>query len=487
MTKAPIKLLLQIALGHISALETLVDAYAMIGEAMPRFDRLSSAFKGDTEFLHVMGYFYSDILEFHRRSYKFFRRRAWKVIFDSTWKTFNLRFHGILENLRKHRDLIDQEANAINVAESKIWRDEQLSYIRQWRIEHDEQIQVLEKERFATYTRHALAWLGAKDDQDDALTRLLTKSDPSTSHWALKSDQVTSWLDQGSEAAVLWLNGKPGAGKSVICSKIIEHIQNQNNTVVIFYFCSNLQSSSKVSNEILRGLVAQLLATNVDLASYILDTFANQGLRPNKKNLGIILEKLITSLPSVRIVIDGLDECPLDDYVEIVEDLLKVRGPTVGMCKVLLSSRKLPSIEKFLQNKSTLALDDHIIHINDTISTFVNLRLRSLHNDFPHDVIEDLGRQIRAKANGQGFSLLAIVLFTDLTTGMFLWVRLVMSTLEDICYERDLREAIKTLPEELEPLFVCHLFLPRALKLITAGTRELLPVLAEMGRPQANE
>lgn len=48
----------------------------MIGEAMPRFDRLSAAFKDDPEFQQVMGHFYEDVLEFHRRSYMFFRRRC---------------------------------------------------------------------------------------------------------------------------------------------------------------------------------------------------------------------------------------------------------------------------------------------------------------------------------------------------------------------------------------------------------------------------
>lgn len=38
----------------------------MIGEAMPRFDRLSAAFRDDVQFQQVIGDFYSDILEFHR-------------------------------------------------------------------------------------------------------------------------------------------------------------------------------------------------------------------------------------------------------------------------------------------------------------------------------------------------------------------------------------------------------------------------------------
>ena len=67
---------LQIAQGHIAALEKLIGAYAMIGEAMPRFDRLSNAFQNDLDFQQVIGHFYEDILEFHRRAYMFFRRRG---------------------------------------------------------------------------------------------------------------------------------------------------------------------------------------------------------------------------------------------------------------------------------------------------------------------------------------------------------------------------------------------------------------------------
>ena len=74
----------QIGQGHISALEKLIDAYAMIGEAMPRFDRLSAAFKDDGEFQQVMGLFYEDILEFHRRAYKFFRQRGEKLLVISS-------------------------------------------------------------------------------------------------------------------------------------------------------------------------------------------------------------------------------------------------------------------------------------------------------------------------------------------------------------------------------------------------------------------
>lgn len=62
----------------------------MIGEVMPRFDKLSSAFIDDPEFLHVMGHFYEDVLEFHRRAYKFFRRRGRSRIACSHYVLLNI-------------------------------------------------------------------------------------------------------------------------------------------------------------------------------------------------------------------------------------------------------------------------------------------------------------------------------------------------------------------------------------------------------------
>ena len=55
----------------------------MIGEAMPRFDKLSAAFAEDSDFQQILGLFYADILDFHRRAYKFFRRRCRSFIAPS--------------------------------------------------------------------------------------------------------------------------------------------------------------------------------------------------------------------------------------------------------------------------------------------------------------------------------------------------------------------------------------------------------------------
>ena len=177
-------------------------------------------------------------------------------------------------------------------------------------------------------------------------------------------------------------------------------MQDATDGVVIFYFCSHYQSSPGQANAILRSFATQLLAANTELAPYILETFASQALIPTKKHLGVILEKLITSLSSVRIVVDGLDECAPSEQDEIIEDLLRIKGPTSGACKTLLSSRKLPSIFNLLKAKPTLRLDDHTESVNATISSFVHQRLEPLRQNFHSDMINELEGQIRAKANG---------------------------------------------------------------------------------------
>lgn len=177
-------------------------------------------------------------------------------------------------------------------------------------------------------------------------------------------------------------------------------MQDATDSVVIFYFCSHHQNSQSQANAILRNFATQLLAANTELAPYILDNFANQARGPTKKHLGSILEKLITSLSSVRIVVDGLDECPPSEQEGIIEDLMRIKGPTPGACKMLLSSRKIPAICKLFRAKPTLRLDDHAESVNSTISSFVHQRLGSLRQDFDSDIIDELESQIITKANG---------------------------------------------------------------------------------------
>jgi hypothetical protein len=66
----------QITADSISAFEKLIEAYGKIADMLPRLDRLGHALANDHNFQNVLALVYSDIVEFHRRAYKFVRRKC---------------------------------------------------------------------------------------------------------------------------------------------------------------------------------------------------------------------------------------------------------------------------------------------------------------------------------------------------------------------------------------------------------------------------
>ena len=131
-----------------------------------------------------------------------------------------MRFEFILESLRKHRDLIDQEANAIDIVEAKAWRSKQLEEFQRRRVERAEDLDRMEGERLSRQIREAVAWLGANEEQEDTLAKLLRAHDSINSHWSLTTPTILSWIEQGRENLYIWLNGKPGAGECQSTSTI---------------------------------------------------------------------------------------------------------------------------------------------------------------------------------------------------------------------------------------------------------------------------
>jgi hypothetical protein len=66
----------QVTVDSIGAFEKLIEAYGKIGDMLPRLDRLGNALVNDHNFQSVLALVYSDIIEFHRRAYKFVRRKC---------------------------------------------------------------------------------------------------------------------------------------------------------------------------------------------------------------------------------------------------------------------------------------------------------------------------------------------------------------------------------------------------------------------------
>lgn len=165
------------------------------------------------------------------------------MVFDSLWKTFDSRFQAILQSLRKHRDLIDQEATTINTVEAKLWRGQQLEQIRQWRAERAKDLDKAEHERLSAQIREAVVWFGAAQEQDDILTRLTRACDTTDGHWMLREPMILAWLERSRDNQFLWLHAKPGAGEYFTNLPYSQYHRSIRLPIRSYVFCLRSQSA----------------------------------------------------------------------------------------------------------------------------------------------------------------------------------------------------------------------------------------------------
>lgn len=151
----------------MESFDRVIKAYSQIGEYLTRFQLLNSAFTENVHFQHSLGMFYADILQFHKQAYKLFRKPCmlelnlfkygllimlgWKILFVTSWGRFQRRFDNILDDLKHHGDLIDKEANALDIAEARDTKAEARSVERRQSCEAQSILQGAERQPTSGY------------------------------------------------------------------------------------------------------------------------------------------------------------------------------------------------------------------------------------------------------------------------------------------------------------------------------------------------
>jgi hypothetical protein len=129
------------------------------------------------------------------------------------WAGFESRFGAILRRLAYHGELLDKEAVAAEISRAEERHKEET-----------EKWEQQEREWKALKVRQVLSWLGTKDPlPDDAFQRHGRGCLPNSCDWFIQHRKVQSWLRDGTETPILWLFGKPGAGRSCIPTPVGVH------------------------------------------------------------------------------------------------------------------------------------------------------------------------------------------------------------------------------------------------------------------------
>lgn len=401
-------------------METILNAFSEIANVLPRIDRLKATFGDEAEFQQVLGLIYSDLMEFHKRAYKIFRRKSWHFWFAVNWALFERRFKSVLDSLASHCDLLDREAAAIHFSSMKQMRDKR-------QLEEDE----AERSRNNRMFREVLGWLTAEDiSQEEHLHRISDNRQPETCNWVLDDAQICSWIEDDNGDAVVWMTGIPGAGKSYLCSLIIENLKTRQNLASLYFFCAQPLSDQSRCASLLRTLTFQILQPDPDVALLVHQAYLQKGLSCSYPTIKRILKEVLPLAKNTRIVVDGIDEYDGSDQQEILKCLLDLQKSMGGSCKLLISSREEPSIGILMPRKIHFKLDGKTA---EGLNLYIRDKVEELKNFF-----QDMDPSLLVRVKNR---------LEEKAERMFLWVRLVSTMLKRRMSERDFEVAIEQLPE----------------------------------------
>lgn len=152
---------------------------------------------------------FAEILNFLIRTTRFFEKPTLSRFVSAGISPFHTKFQSILKRIEDYEHNVEKDKSLLE------------SEARKMQQEYKNGV-----------------WLKHADFETD-FQRLQQVHISGTCQWFLKSQSYLEWRDPSSSPSAsgfLWIQGKPGSGKSVLASQIIQDLQSFGDTVVVYVF-----------------------------------------------------------------------------------------------------------------------------------------------------------------------------------------------------------------------------------------------------------
>jgi len=216
-------------------------------------------------------------------------------------------------------------------------------------------ILALESHVESQFHKDILQWLTKADPFSNHMAAR-EKHEPKTGEWFICSKSYSQWMLSNQ---ALWLHGIPGAGKTILCSTIIQDMTSRcspRKPCVYFYFDFSDTQKQNVAN-MLSSFLAQLSATN--LSTEVRRLYENCSKGTQAATVTQLTQALISvacQLDLLYVIIDALDE---SSEVQLLLSVIRKLRESHRV-NVLLTSRMNPELQSGL-----VGLMDNIVSIED--------------------------------------------------------------------------------------------------------------------------
>ncbi|KAK4642315.1 hypothetical protein QC761_507640 [Podospora bellae-mahoneyi] len=296
-------------------------------------------------------------------------------------------------------------------------------------------------------------FLSISDNVDDDFFTVQDARVEGTCRWLLDKSGYQNWKNADSDSpSILWIDGKPATGKTVLSGFVIDDIYEAGSPCSYYFFKHSEKSKSKLSS-CLRTLAFQMAMQDAGVLAKLSEL---QKTNPNLdlENERSIWRSLFISgiLPAMSKphfwVLDALDEC--SNAKSLFESILCKMDGSAQPLNILVTSRETPELLT-----SFTALGPKRV-LREQIST--------------EETLPDIERLVASKAQSiiaeddesRGRLVKRII---DKSKGSFLWTQLVLDELADTFSEEAVKQVLDEVPRGMEQLY--H----RALETMTRETR----------------
>ncbi|KAI0550624.1 hypothetical protein F4679DRAFT_542036 [Xylaria curta] len=259
-----------------------------------------------------------------------------------------------------------------------------------------------------------------------------------TGLWLTESVAFSRWLHEPKSA--LWLEGIPGAGKTVLAGAMIEDSLRSSscNHAVAFFFCQFADEKSHDPVNLLATIASQIARQNpnayVLLEQYYEELHPRAGLArtPDSSRLSRLVQDMLGAFNKALLLVDGVDECE-SNVVAITETLLGLWQNTENTSIAILS-RPEHVIRELLETEFTCLnvaaqKDDILLYSSAEIEARIrSKRLRIKHPQIKDEILSTLVNE---------------------ANGMFRWVACQIDFMSELPTDAARRNALKSLPPTL--------------------------------------
>ncbi|KAK1994268.1 hypothetical protein LX36DRAFT_214399 [Colletotrichum falcatum] len=189
--------------------------------------------------------------------------------------------------------------------------------------------------RFDSHLARVKYWLSPPDTSTN-FNHAMGLQLEGTCTWFLESPIFKEWKT-GSRRH-LWLHGMPGCGKTVLCAKVLHHLQDTNDCVTLYFFFDFSDTGKQKLDDLIRALIFQFYKHGGEAANELDDIFKSQQDQLSTAVLAKTLHAMMKYSKRVYIILDALDECSMrDKLLAWMENI--VFTPDLDHVQLLATSR----------------------------------------------------------------------------------------------------------------------------------------------------